>query len=65
MDDLLIGTNFIQEARRLRNEIIALLSRRGFNIKQCVSNEKQIIDLNSDAINTNLTLDKNNFLKIL
>ncbi|XP_011689951.1 PREDICTED: uncharacterized protein LOC105451279 [Wasmannia auropunctata] len=66
VDDLLTGTNNVDEARRLRDEIIALLSRGGFNIRQWASNEKRIIeDLNPDAVNSNLVLDKTNTLKTL
>ncbi|XP_025997408.1 uncharacterized protein LOC113005754 [Solenopsis invicta] len=66
VDDLLTGTQSVEEARALRDEVIALLARGGFNIRQWASNEKCIIDdLESDAINANLVLDKNNPLKIL
>ncbi|XP_011685488.1 PREDICTED: uncharacterized protein LOC105448541 [Wasmannia auropunctata] len=66
VDDLLTGTNTIEEAHALRNEIIALLSRGGFNIRQWASNERRVIeDLNPDAVNTSLLLDKNNPLKTL
>ncbi|XP_067208930.1 uncharacterized protein [Linepithema humile] len=66
VDDLLTGTNTISEARRLRNEIIAILSRGGFNIRQWASNERQIInDLESKNVNANIALDKDNPLKTL
>lgn len=38
VDELLTGTNTIDDARVLRNEIIALLARGGFNIRQWASN---------------------------
>ncbi|XP_018393048.1 PREDICTED: uncharacterized protein LOC108772091 [Cyphomyrmex costatus] len=66
VDDLLTGANTIEDARTLRNEIIALLSRGGFNIRQWASNERQIIDdLDPEAINAGLTLDRNHPLKTL
>jgi len=34
VEDLLTGTNTISEARKLRDSVIALLSRGGFNIRQ-------------------------------
>jgi len=50
----------------LRDNIIALLHRGGFNIRQWASNDRRIIDdLEPDAINSNLELDKNNPLKTL
>ncbi|XP_018403789.1 PREDICTED: uncharacterized protein LOC108780532 [Cyphomyrmex costatus] len=66
VDDLLTGAETVEEARSLRNEIIILLSRGGFNIRQWASNEKRIIeDLSPDAMNANLVLDKTNALKTL
>lgn len=66
VDDLLTGTNTISEARVLRDDIITLLSRGGFNIQQWASNDERIInDLAPDAINLNLVLDKDNSLKTL
>ncbi|XP_070170934.1 uncharacterized protein [Polyergus mexicanus] len=66
VDDLLTGTNTISEARALRDDIITLLSRGGFNIRQWASNDKRIInDLTPDAMNSNLILDKDNSLKTL
>ncbi|XP_011859009.1 PREDICTED: uncharacterized protein LOC105556522 [Vollenhovia emeryi] len=66
VDDLLTGTNTVSEARALRDDIITVLSRGGFNIRQWASNDERIInDLTPDAVNTNLMLDKNNPLKTL
>jgi len=44
VDDLLTGSNIIEEARTLRKKITAIFSRGGFNIRQWASNKKQIID---------------------
>ncbi|XP_025997894.2 uncharacterized protein LOC113006176 [Solenopsis invicta] len=66
VDDLLIGTDTVEEARRLRDEVIALLARGGFNIRQWAFNDRCVIeDLNPDAINSNLDFDKTNSLKML
>lgn len=66
VDDLLTGTNTIEEARVLRDEIIILLARGGFNIRQWASNDEQVLnDLDPDAVNSNLILDKDNTLKTL
>jgi len=66
VDDLLTGTNTVSEARALRDDIITILSRGGFNIRQWASNDERIIhDLNPDAVNPNLMLEKENPLKTL
>lgn len=66
VDDLLTGVNTIDEARALRDNIIALLAQDDFNIQQWASNDERIInDLIPDAVNSNLILDKNNLLKTL
>jgi len=44
VDDLLTGAETIEEARSIRNEIIALLSCGGFAIRQWASNDKRIVD---------------------
>lgn len=55
VDDLLTGANTISEARAIRDDIIALLSRGGFHIRQWASNNESIItDLNPNAIHSNL-----------
>jgi len=66
VDDLLTGTNTVSEARALRDDIITILSRGGFNIRQWASNDERIIhDLNPDTVNPNLMLEKENPLKTL
>ncbi|XP_018376357.1 PREDICTED: uncharacterized protein LOC108769714 [Trachymyrmex cornetzi] len=66
VDDLLTGARTIEEARSLRNKLITLLSRGGFNIRQWASNEKRVIeDLSLDAVNSNLVIDKAGALKTL
>ncbi|XP_018377310.1 PREDICTED: uncharacterized protein LOC108770304 [Trachymyrmex cornetzi] len=66
VDDLLTGAETIDKARSLRDEIITLLSRDGFNIRQWASNEKRVIeDLKPDAVNSDLIFDKPNTLRTL
>ncbi|KYN45073.1 hypothetical protein ALC56_00547 [Trachymyrmex septentrionalis] len=43
VDDLLTEANTIVEVREIRNEIIALLSRGGFTIRQWATNDERII----------------------
>ena len=51
VNNLLTGSNTIEEAHTLRKEVTAILSRDEFNIHQWTSNKKQIIDdLYLDAI---------------
>ncbi|XP_067214205.1 uncharacterized protein [Linepithema humile] len=66
VDDLLTGSNTINDTRKLRNELRTVLSRDGFNIRQWASNDNRIIiDLDESAVNSNLIIDKNNYLKTL
>lgn len=44
IDDFLSGADTIQEARAIRDEIIALLKQGGFPIRQWASNDKNIIN---------------------
>ncbi|XP_018376447.1 PREDICTED: uncharacterized protein LOC108769758 [Trachymyrmex cornetzi] len=66
VDDLLTGADTIIEARTIRDDIIALLSRGGFIIRQWASNDERVVsDLVSNALHTNLILDENRTLKTL
>ncbi|XP_072763659.1 uncharacterized protein [Anoplolepis gracilipes] len=66
VDDLLTGANIIDEARAVRDDVTALLSRGGFHIRQWASNNAYVInDVEPDAINSNLMLDKESCLKTL
>lgn len=65
MDDLLTRANTI-EIRKIRNKIIALLSRGGFTIKQWVFNDEQIIkDLATSVLHTKLVFEIDRLLKTL
>lgn len=53
VDDLLSGADTIEEARTIREELITLLARGGFTIRQWASNDERVInDLASNVINT-------------
>lgn len=58
VDDL-SGANTITETRAIRDELIALLNRGGFTIRQWASNDKRVIkDLESTAVHANLALNR-------
>ncbi|XP_018378079.1 PREDICTED: uncharacterized protein LOC108770842 [Trachymyrmex cornetzi] len=66
VDDLLIGAETIEEARAVRDEIIELLARGGFVIRQWASNNECVInDLASNSLHANFTLNADRALKIL
>ncbi|XP_039304380.1 uncharacterized protein LOC120357605 [Solenopsis invicta] len=66
VDDLLSGADSIEEARIIRDEIIALLARGGFSIRQWASNDKRIIDdLATSALHARFTFDEGRFFKTL
>ena len=66
VDDLLTGTETLTEARVLRDEVIALLARGGFGIRQWASNEKRVIhDLPISALHENFALNADRALKTL
>ncbi|XP_067208500.1 uncharacterized protein [Linepithema humile] len=66
VDDLLTGAETIEEVREIREEIIALLSRGGFTIRQWASNDERVInDLESKALHANFALNGNHTLKTL
>ncbi|XP_039305157.1 uncharacterized protein LOC105203973 [Solenopsis invicta] len=66
VDDLLTGAETIDDARILRDEVITLLARGGFNIRQWASNDKRVInDLTPNALHANLALNADHALKTL
>jgi len=66
VDDLLTGAETILEARIIRDEIIELLARGGFIIRQWASNDERIInDLEAKALHANFTLNADRELKTL
>ncbi|XP_011691571.1 PREDICTED: uncharacterized protein LOC105452295 [Wasmannia auropunctata] len=66
VDDLLTGAGTIEEARTIRNEIIALLAKGGFTIRQWASNDERIVnDLITSALHANFTLNVDRSLKTL
>ncbi|XP_076384105.1 uncharacterized protein LOC143261872 [Megalopta genalis] len=51
VDDLLIGANTYEEAKNLRDEIMELLQRGRFNIRQWISNDPELLEgLNKEQI---------------
>ncbi|XP_018359718.1 PREDICTED: uncharacterized protein LOC108758967 [Trachymyrmex cornetzi] len=66
VDDLLTGAETIDEVRAIRNEVIALLARGGFAIRQWASNDERIVnDLMASALRTNFVLNLDQTLKTL
>ncbi|XP_039311986.1 uncharacterized protein LOC120359240 [Solenopsis invicta] len=66
VDDLLTGSETIKEARIIRDDIIALLARGGFTIRQWASNDERIIhDLESTALHESFTIRIDRDLKTL
>ncbi|XP_011685494.1 PREDICTED: uncharacterized protein LOC105448546 [Wasmannia auropunctata] len=64
VDDLLSGADSIDEARAIRDEIIALLARGGFSIRQWASNDERVIDdLASGALHASFAFGKDRSLK--
>lgn len=66
MDDLLSGAESIDEARAIRDELIALLARGGFAIRQWAANDENIInDLPTSMLRVNFAFDKDISVKTL
>ncbi|XP_063979066.1 uncharacterized protein LOC135163517 [Diachasmimorpha longicaudata] len=66
VDDLLTGFNNIEEAISARQEITALLTRGGLNLRQWASNDFRLLKgLPAEHINKKLQLDSDKTLKTL
>ena len=66
VDDLLSGADSIEEARKIRDEIIALLARGGFSIRQWAANDRRIIDdLATSVLHAKFTFDEDRSFKTL
>ncbi|XP_018400048.1 PREDICTED: uncharacterized protein LOC108777614 [Cyphomyrmex costatus] len=66
VDDLLTGANTILEARMIRDDIIALLARGKFSIRQWASNDRCVVDdLATSALHANLVFKEDRALKTL
>ncbi|XP_018301866.1 uncharacterized protein [Mycetomoellerius zeteki] len=66
VDDLITGADTIDEARAIRDEVIVLLTRGGFTIRQWASNEERVInDLATGALHVGFTFDGDRSLKTL
>ncbi|XP_018359711.1 PREDICTED: uncharacterized protein LOC108758964 [Trachymyrmex cornetzi] len=66
VDDLLTGADSIDDVKMIRDEIIALLARGGFSIRQWASNDERAVnDLGTVALHANLTFSEDRSLKTL
>ncbi|XP_076301775.1 uncharacterized protein LOC143219850 [Lasioglossum baleicum] len=66
VDDLLTGASDFNSALKLRNELIELAKLGGFNLRQWVSNDKNLVnDLDNNQENKSLGLDVSNTKKTL
>ncbi|XP_063979907.1 uncharacterized protein LOC135163930 [Diachasmimorpha longicaudata] len=55
VDDVLTGANSLEDTWQLRNELIALLRKGGFNLRQCASNSSAVLQgLPDSAVNLQL-----------
>lgn len=67
VDDLITGANTITEALEIRNQMINLLSRGGFELRQWASNNKSLLNEipNGDQPNMIIDFENDNNVKIL
>jgi hypothetical protein len=66
VDDLLTGADSVEQARVIRDEIITLLEKGGFTIRQWASNNERIIeDLTTSALHSSFVLGIDRSLKTL
>jgi len=66
VDDLISGADSIDEVRAIRNDVIALLARGGFTIRQWVSNEERVVnDLAANMLHAEFVFDGDRSLKTL
>ncbi|XP_071643012.1 uncharacterized protein [Temnothorax longispinosus] len=66
VDNLISGAKTIEDARAIRDELIALLSLGGFPIKQWASNNERVVnDLSTDELHADFVLNLDRSLKTL
>ncbi|XP_033229212.1 uncharacterized protein LOC117180807 [Belonocnema kinseyi] len=66
VDDLQTGAKTINEARQLRDELIKLLQKGGFNLRKWASNKPELSqDLSSETSNKYMSLDPSDTIKAL
>ena len=58
MDDLLTSTETIDEARKIRDEVIELLARGNFISRQASNDERIINNLEANALHVSFTLNR-------
>jgi len=65
VDDLITGTNTVQEAVTLKNEITQILSEYGFNLRKWVSNNCEVVSKINCENNDKYYVHENEFKKAL
>ncbi|XP_043470230.1 uncharacterized protein LOC122503667 [Leptopilina heterotoma] len=66
VDDMLSGSQTFEDAMKLRDELIQLLSKDGFNLRKWASNDPNLIkDLSSESSDSLQTLDHSEIVKTL
>ncbi|XP_043469426.1 uncharacterized protein LOC122503070 [Leptopilina heterotoma] len=66
VDDMLSGSQTFEDAMKLRDELIQLLSKGGFNLRKWASNDPNLIkDLSSESSDSLQTLDHSEIVKTL
>ncbi|XP_033222717.1 uncharacterized protein LOC117176572 [Belonocnema kinseyi] len=66
VDDLQTGAKTINEARQLRDELIRLLQKGGFNLRKWASNKPELSqDLSSETSNKYMSLEPSDTIKAL
>lgn len=65
VDDLLTGANNFEEASKLRDDLIDLLKKGGFNLRKWNSNEPKLIPFQDKSTNTHMYLDPTDTVKTL
>ena len=66
VDDMLTGASSLQEVAEIRDEMFALLNCGGFNLRQCASNARELLEgLADQSINLQIQSTDNQTLKTL
>lgn len=68
VDDLLSGANSIEDATKLRNQLDALLSKGGFQLRKWASNEEAVLEgipADNRALQASFDLDRSQSIKSL
>jgi len=66
VDDLISGADSIDEVRAIRDDVIVLLARGGFTIRQWASNEERVVnDFAANVLHAGFVFDEDQSLKTL